>query len=156
MYDPQKNYSIQSIIGDAINMIKKSAEPSSDVTLFDVLDFVEDLNQAPKTWLNMTWNDDNINECKETFIDKLSSTNFTCTPCNTASPSTTGDTLLCYQFGESCQDRLEWIAYWHCTGGKNSFCYRALYIAFRTHVWNPSHVFPKSYLRHLWMRRKFV
>ena len=135
---------IQAISDRAINMIQKSAETNSDVTLFEVMGFVENLKQAPEIWLNNTWKETNIDACSKDLIDEWSSTDDPCDPSNNSS-------LLSYQFGDHCEDRLEWMAYLHCTGGKGcSFFFSAIHL--QAHLTSFTIIFVLS---HLWMRRKY-
>ena len=93
---------LQEYVNDTINLVQDAAKSDSNIDIAFVEKHVNDIQNAPEVWLNYIYNETNLDSCVNSVVLEMQS--------NSDLVS-----LLSYQFG-SATDRMNWLAYMHCSG----------------------------------------
>lgn len=92
-------YGLQQSANETINLIQEAAQTNSKVDLHNVDEYVNQMFNAPETWLQSIWNETNLDSCASNLILEMES-------------DSSLVSLLTYQFA-NVTSRLEWLAFWY-------------------------------------------
>jgi len=101
MYDGKDG--LQESINNIITLIQNAASENSKISISEVDEYVNQIISAPETWLKNVWDPTNLESCINNYNSTIQK-----------DQSVMG--LLTYQFGGNVYKRIEWLAFWHCSG----------------------------------------